>query len=224
MVDLSNYGRRIIPGRNTLEGECVTLEPLNWVAHGNALSQHLTGPGNDDLWTYISIGPFKDGKWFAETYEQTRREASWQTLTIIDKASGDAQGILSYMRIRPKHGSVEVGCVVFGKALQNTSNATEAIFLMAQHVFDDLGYRRFEWKCDSRNKPSLKAAKRLGFTFEGVFRNDLIVKGRNRDTAWFSITDDEWPNRKARFEAWLDSKNFDAHGQQKQSLSSIPTA
>lgn len=222
MQDLSQYARRIAPGRNTLEGRYASLEPLNWVKHGASLSQHLAGDDKADLWTYIPIGPFKDAKWFMEKFEDRRRESGWNTLVIHARDSAEALGMASYMRVRPEHGSCEVGCVVFGEALKRSRIATDAIFVMACHVFEDLGYRRFEWKCDSFNKPSLRAAKRLGFTFEGVFRNDLIVKGRNRDTAWFSITDAEWPVRKARLERWLDPANFGADGQQKTSLSSLP--
>jgi RimJ/RimL family protein N-acetyltransferase len=122
------------------------------------------------------------------------------------------------MRLRPEHGSVEIGCVVFGKALQKTRGATEAIYLMAKHAFSDLGYRRFEWKCDNDNADSKNAALRFGFEFEGVFRNDMVMKGRNRDTAWFSIIDTDWPIVKAGFETWLSAQNFDENGRQISSL------
>jgi RimJ/RimL family protein N-acetyltransferase len=127
----------------------------------------------------------------------------------------------SYMRIRPEAGSAEVGSVVFSKALQRTAAATEAIFLMARHLFEDRGYRRFEWKCDNQNAASVRAARRFGFTAEGVFRQDMVVKGRNRDTAWFSILDGEWPRIRSAFEQWLAPENFDPAGQQRRSLAAI---
>ncbi len=127
----------------------------------------------------------------------------------------------SYMRIRQEHGSAEVGFVLFGARLQRTAAATEAMYLMARHLFEDLGYRRYEWKCDDDNAASKRAADRLGFTFEGVFRNDMVVKGRSRDTAWFSMTDAEWPRLGGRLDAWLASENFDPDGRQKRRLGEI---
>jgi RimJ/RimL family protein N-acetyltransferase len=125
------------------------------------------------------------------------------------------------MRIEPAHRVIEVGSILFTSRLQRTVGATEAMYLMARHVFEDLGYRRYEWKCNALNAPSRRAALRLGFTFEGIFRQHMLVKGRNRDTAWFSMIDSEWPQRKASFERWLDPSNFDAQGRQKVSLSAI---
>jgi RimJ/RimL family protein N-acetyltransferase len=125
------------------------------------------------------------------------------------------------MRIEPAHRVIEVGSILLTPRLQRTVGATEAMYLMARHVFEDLGYRRYEWKCNAQNEPSRRAAERLGFIFEGVFRQHMIVKGRNRDTAWFSMLDSEWPTRKAAFERWLDPSNFDAQGRQKTSLSEL---
>ena len=125
------------------------------------------------------------------------------------------------MRIREIHGSAEVGCVAFSHALRRTPEATEAMYLMAQHLLEELGYRRYEWKCHNENAASHRAAQRFGFKFEGVFRNDMVIRGQNRDTAWYAMTDADWPNVKAAFEAWLDPSNFDAAGQQKQSLESF---
>ncbi|VAW07153.1 Acetyltransferase, GNAT family, partial [hydrothermal vent metagenome] len=132
--------------------------------------------------------------------------------------TGAVLGMASYMRIRPEAGSVEIGCIVFSGALQKTPAATEAMYLMARHIFDDLGYRRYEWKCNDENAASKSAAERLGFQFEGVFRQDMVVKGENRDTAWFSVLDSEWPEVKAGLNAWLAPENFDADGRQRRSL------
>ena len=140
---------------------------------------------------------------------------------IIDTATDKAIGVASYLRIFPDIGSIEVGHINYAPALQRTVAATEAMYLMMARAFDELGYRRYEWKCDNANEKSRNAAARLGFTFEGVFRQCTIYKGRNRDTAWFSILDGEWPRVKAAFEAWLDPANFDAAGKQKRSLSDL---
>jgi RimJ/RimL family protein N-acetyltransferase len=135
-----------------------------------------------------------------------------------------AAGYASYMRIEPAHGVVEVGNILLSPSMQRTTAATEAMYLMARHVFEDLGYRRYEWKCNALNEPSRRAALRLGFTFEGIFRQHMVVKDQNRDTAWFSILDSEWPARKRAFEAWLDPGNFDVGGKQRQSLPEITVA
>ena len=128
------------------------------------------------------------------------------------------------MRIEPAHRVIEVGSILYTPVFQRTTGATEAMYLMARHVFEDLGYRRYEWKCDALNLPSRRAALRLGFTFEGIFRQHMIVKGRNQDTAWYSMIDTEWPSRKARFEQWLDPGNFDANGHQKVALEALQGA
>jgi RimJ/RimL family protein N-acetyltransferase len=181
----------------------------------------MGGTEHADLWTYMFDGPFADRAACAEALN--KRQASDDPLffAIMDAQSNRAAGIASYMRIEPAHRAIEIGGIVFSPALQRKPGATEAMYLMARHVFEDLGYRRYEWKCDALNAPSRRAALRLGFTFEGIFRQHMIIKGRNRDTAWFSMVDSEWPTRKAAFEQWLASDNFDAHGQQKQSLSEL---
>jgi RimJ/RimL family protein N-acetyltransferase len=138
---------------------------------------------------------------------------------ILDAASGLALGHCSYLRMEPKHRVIEVGALMFSPALQRTRGATEAMYLMARHAFEDLGNRRYEWKCNALNAPSRAAALRLGFTFEGIFRQHMIIKGANRDTAWYSMLDKEWPERKAAFERWLHPSNFDAAGRQKTRLS-----
>jgi RimJ/RimL family protein N-acetyltransferase len=138
---------------------------------------------------------------------------------IVDLGCNEPVGVASYLGMAPESGSIEVGHLRFAPALQRTAGATEAMYLMMRHVFDDLGYRRYEWKCDSLNRPSLSAAHRLGFRFEGTFRNHLVSKGRSRDTSWLSITDEEWPGIRAGLESWLDPENFDAAGRQRQPLS-----
>jgi len=137
---------------------------------------------------------------------------------VVDRATGRAGGRQQFMRIAPEHGVIEIGGIYWGPDIARTRLATEALFLAARHAFDDLGYRRFEWKCNDLNLPSKRAAERFGFTFEGVFRQHMIIKGANRDTAWFSMLDREWPDRRAGFEAWLDPDNFDAEGRQRAAL------
>ncbi len=152
------------------------------------------------------------------TLEFTTKNLGWQPFACKEVASGLHLGTVSLMRIRPEHGSAEVGCVVFGTQMQRTRAATEVIFLLGQYLFDDLGYRRFEWKCDSANEASRRAALRFGFCFEGIFRNDMIVKGRNRDTAWFAMTDADWAQIKPAYEDWLSDDNFDQEGSQLSPL------
>ena len=208
----------LLPQRVALEGRLVSLVPLDPARHGETLWESLRDPRHDPLWDYMADGPFREFAAFEEAL--TRKAVSNDPLffAIAPRPSGDAAGYASYMRIEPVHRVVEVGSILFTPALQRTAAATEAMYLMARHVFEDLGYRRYEWKCDARNEPSRRAALRLGFTFEGVFRQHMIVKGRNRDTAWFSMLDSEWPERKARFERWLAPSNFDDNGMQRGRL------
>jgi RimJ/RimL family protein N-acetyltransferase len=209
------------PGRTTLKGRQVTLEPLDPAAHGDALHEGTRGTAGDRLWQYLFEGPFPDRAAFDLYLQRVAASEDPLFFAILNQASGTAIGYASYLRIEPAHRVIEVGNILFTPSLQRTSLATEAMYLMARHVFDDLGYRRYEWKCNALNAPSRKAALRFGFTFEGVFRQHMIVKGRNRDTAWFSLLDSEWPARKASFERWLDPANFEPDGQQKVSLSEL---
>jgi RimJ/RimL family protein N-acetyltransferase len=212
------------PQRTVLSGRIVRVVPLEAAHHLDDLFACMGGTQHAGLWTYIFDGPFAARPAFAEALK--RRQASGDPLffTIVDANSNRAVGIASYMRIEPAHRVIEVGGIVFSPELQRKPGATEAMYLMARHVFEDLGYRRYEWKCDALNAPSRRAALRLGFTFEGIFRAHMIVKGRNRDTAWFAMLDSEWPARKAAFEAWLAPDNFGANGMQKQSLSALDGA
>src|SRR5882762_6441601 len=203
------------PGRVVLEGRYVGLTPLDARLHGDALWEATRGEQNDTLWQYLAEGPFRDRKDFDKTLEGMAASEDPLFFAIIDRDSGHAAGRASYLRIDPKHGSIEVGSILYSPALQRTRGATEAMYLMARHAFEDLGYRRYEWKCNALNEPSRRAALRLGFTYEGVFRRHMIQKGRSRDTAWYAMVDDEWPQRRARFERWLAPENFDESGRQR---------
>lgn len=193
------------------------MEPLS-LDHSNALFNALHDDGDVGRWTYRSDGPFGDAQEFAESVADA--EASSSSLTLAIVADGRATGMASYARIDPGNGSLEVGGIIFGPTLARTVAATEAMYLMARHVFDDLGYRRYEWKCDSLNVASRHAALRLGFEYEGTWRNAVVYKGRNRDTAWFSMTDREWASYvKPALESWLEPGNF-REGKQLTPLSS----
>jgi RimJ/RimL family protein N-acetyltransferase len=201
----------------------VTLVPLDPVAHGDALFEATRGEAGDQLWLYLFEGPFPDRADFDAHLRRMAASEDSLFVAITDRASGQSVGYASYMRIEPMHRVIEVGSILYTPRLQRTPHATEAMYLMTRHVFEDLGYRRYEWKCNALNAPSRKAALRFGFTFEGIFRQHMIVKGRNRDTAWFSMLDSEWPARKANFERWLDPSNFGPDGRQKTSLAALNT-
>ena len=204
--------------RRVLEGRRVRLEPFEAERHEAALYESLHAEGDPHLWDYLPYGPFERGEWHAWFEANTE---SRDPLFFAILVEGIPRGQASYLRIEPGHGVIEIGHIALGSALQRTPAATEAMFLLARHAFDDLGYRRLEWKTDSQNARSRRAAERLGFTFEGIFRQHMIVKGRNRDSAWFSIIDGEWPSRRAAFEAWLDPANFDEADRQRRSLGDI---
>jgi RimJ/RimL family protein N-acetyltransferase len=211
-----------LPEHTTLAGRYVTLAPLDAAAHAPALWEAVRGPEHDALWLYLFDGPFPDFASFEAQIEKKAASRDPLFFAILDR-DGRAAGYASYLRIEPAHRCIEVGSILYTPSLQRTAGTTEAMYLMAHHAFEDLGYRRYEWKCDSHNEPSRRAALRLGFTFEGIFRRHMIVKGRNRDTAWYSMLDCEWPGRKAAFERWLDPANFEAAGKQRSSLSALRT-
>ena len=206
----------------TLRGRTVTLEPLDAERHAAGLWQAVQG--HDDLWTWLFDGPFATEAALRQSLEEKQAGKSAVFLAIIPNETAKAAGYASFMRIEPAHGVVEVGNILLSPILQRTTAATEAMYLMARHIFDDLAYRRYEWKCNAQNQPSRRAAQRLGFTYEGIFRQHLVVKDRNRDTAWFSMLDHEWPARKQAFESWLSPANFDESGNQRQPLSQQPTS
>ncbi len=209
------------PERAALRGRLVDLVPLDPQSHGESLFRLTCGADKERLWTYLSNGPFADRKEFDAYLQQLAAPDDPMCFAIVERRSGRAVGWASYMRIEPAHRVIEVGNVMFSPALRRTAGATEAIYLMARNAFEALGYRRFEWKCNALNAGSRRAALRFGFTFEGVFRQHMVVKGRSRDTAWFSMLDSEWPRRKEAFETWLEPSNFDKEGRQKTSLSSL---
>ena len=209
------------PGRTMLPGRSVTLAPLDPQAHGDALYEGIRGEAGDRLWQYLFEGPFADRAAFDIHLHRIAASEDPLFFAILDNASGRAAGYASYMRIEPIHRVIEVGSILYALCLRQTTLATEAMYLMARHVFEDLGYRRYEWKCNALNSPSRRAALRLGFKFEGIFRQHMIVKGRNRDTAWFAMTDGEWPAAKIALERWLEPANFDVKGRQHESLSAL---
>jgi RimJ/RimL family protein N-acetyltransferase len=213
-LDLSPAPR---PSRATLAGRYVTLTALDPAVHADDLWELTHAPENDSLWLYLFDGPYRERPAFDTAIAAKAASQDYLFYAIVDRATGRAVGWASYLRIEPAHRVIEVGNILFTPALQRMTGATEAMYLMARQVFEDLGYRRYEWKCNSRNEPSRRAAERLGFTFEGLFRQHMIVKGQNRDTAWYSMLDSEWPARKAEFERWLDPANFD-NGKQKTPL------
>jgi len=209
------------PQPTVLPGRVVTLRPFDRAGHAEALYQATHGANKEDQWRYMSDGPFASRADFDVAFDRNAKSTDPLFFAIVDNATGVAVGQASYLRIEPRHRVIEVGNIIFTLALQRSSGATEAMYLMARHVFEDLGYRRYEWKCNALNQPSRRAALRLGFLFEGVFRQHMIIKGRNRDTAWFSMLDSEWPLRRANFERWLATSNFDPAGKQVLSLSSM---
>ncbi len=211
----------MMPQRTQLAGRIVTLVPLDPEAHAASLYTKTHGPEKEQIWQYMGDGPFESREAFDESLRKKAASADPLFFAILDNASGQCVGYASFLRIEPAHRCIEVGNIVFTPQLQRTAGATEAMYLMARHVFDDLGYRRYEWKCNALNEPSRRAALRFGFSFEGIFRQHMIIKGRNRDTAWFAMLDHEWPARRESFERWLDPRNFDAEGRQKVSLASL---
>jgi RimJ/RimL family protein N-acetyltransferase len=216
VVDTTAAGR---PGNVRLAGRTCRIERLNPARHAAGLWQAMKD--NERLWVYMGYGPFADGKEFANWLDERAIMLDPLSYVVTDGASGDPLGIVTLLEIRPAMRVIEIGNLVFSPAMQRSVVATEAQYLFARYVFDDLGYRRYEWKCNALNEPSRRAALRLGFTFEGIFRQHMMVKGRNRDTAWFAMLDGEWPGRKAAFERWLAPENFDKNGRQHLSLSAL---
>ncbi|MCC7263437.1 MAG: GNAT family N-acetyltransferase [Candidatus Latescibacteria bacterium] len=208
------------PLRCALEGRYCRLEPLNAVQHAEALfaANALDDEGRN--WTYLPYGPFADLEDYRAWVDQVSGGEDPLFFAIVEQATGLAAGVASYLRIAPESGSIEVGHINYSPLLQRTRAATEAMCLMMEQAFA-LGYRRYEWKCNALNIPSREAAQRLGFSYEGLFRQATVVRGRNRDTAWYSVIDAEWPALEAAFGQWLDPANFDAQGQQRRSLSSL---
>ena len=209
------------PERVTLRGRWITLVPLDAGKHGDDLFAGANGGEKDRVWTYLFDGPYADAEVFKTNIAAKAASHDPMFWAIVDNPSGRALGYQTLMRIDTTHRVIEVGNILYTPAMQRTPGATEAQYLFARHVFDELGNRRYEWKCNNLNAPSKRAAERFGFAFEGVFRQHMIVKGRNRDTAWYSMLDSEWPARRRGFERWLDPTNFDASGVQKEALGDL---
>jgi RimJ/RimL family protein N-acetyltransferase len=216
---LPHWTARPRPPRTAMEGSFCRVEPIDPARYAADLHAAYLLDDDGRNWTYLPYGPFAHFEEYRDWLERAARSDDPLVHCIIESRSNRAVGVASFMRIDPAAGVIEVGGINYGPPLQRTPAATEAMYLMMRRVFDELGYRRYEWKCDSLNAPSRAAALRLGFHYEGMFRQATVYKARNRDTCWFSILDSEWPALKSAFEHWLDPQNFDAAGRQRQSLS-----
>ena len=203
-----------LPGSEPMVGRTCRLEPADLRRHAGELWEASCADEEGAMWTYLPYGPFPSSDLYRSWMRSTCLGRDPLFFTIVSAASGRALGMASYLRAQPANGVIEVGHVQYSPLLQRTTEATEAMYLMMERVFDELGYRRYEWKCDALNARSRRAALRLGFHFEGIFRQAAVYKGRNRDTAWYSITDFEWPAVKTALERWLDPANFDEEGHQ----------
>ena len=206
------------PQRVTLRGNYVIVRPLQPAEDALSLYEGTHGPGEDDFWLYMSEGPFPGFQEFRDYLDKRSKSDDPLSFSIVDIQTRRALGHASYMRITPEHRVIEVGNIFHTRSLARTRGATEAMYLMAKYAFDDLGYRRYEWKCNALNIPSRRAALRLGFAFEGIFLHHMIQKGRSRDTAWYSILEDEWRVYKNAFSHWLSPENFSDAGKQKHRL------
>ncbi|MGE0213742.1 MAG: GNAT family N-acetyltransferase [Parvibaculaceae bacterium] len=211
-----------VPDHRLLYGGSVTLEPLDVGAHAFDLweSFHNADP-TDSIWTYLGCGPFAGYEAFRDHIARQTGSKDPFFYAVVPRGTGKAAGVASFLRITPEQGVIEVGHIWFSPALQKTREATESLYLLFRNALDEMGYRRLEWKCDALNAPSRRAAERYGFTFEGIFRQHMIVKGRNRDTAWYAILDREWPPLRDAYKAWLRDENFDKSGRQKKPLSAL---
>ena len=219
MIDLSSWRPRPRPERKAMEGRYVRLEPLSAERHGDGLYEAVTGYGDSEVrFRWLGDGKPESRAAFQPWLEKAEASEDPLFFTVIDRASGRIAGRQTLMRIDPAHGVIEIGNILWTSLMARRPAATEAQFLFMRYAFEELGYRRYEWKCNNRNGPSKRAAERFGFTFEGIFRQHMVVKGENRDTAWYSILDTEWPALKHAYEAWLDPANFDAEGGQKRRL------
>jgi RimJ/RimL family protein N-acetyltransferase len=213
------------PAKQVLAGTWVRLEPLDAGRHGDEL--YAASHRDDEakaVWTYLPDGPFADLRSFKEWLARISQEPDRVWFAFRDRASARLGGMATYLEIRAAMGSIEMGYIWLAPFLQRTRQATEALYLMLAYAFEELKYRRMQWRCNALNEKSRAAALRLGFTFEGIFHQHMVVKGRNRDTAWYSILDREWPRIRGSFHVWLDPSNFDAEGRQRSSLSRLNEA
>jgi RimJ/RimL family protein N-acetyltransferase len=218
---LPGWEKRPLPPRTAMAGRFCTVEPLDPARHAAALFAADREDRDGGSWTYLGYGPFADFAAYRDWAERMAAGRDPLFHAIVEAESGAALGVAAYLRIAPEHGAIEVGHIHLSPRLQRRPAASEAMYLMMRRAFDELGYRRYEWKCDALNAASRAAAERLGFRYEGLFRQATVYKGRNRDTAWLSITDREWPACRAAFERWLDPANFDAQGRQRASLARL---
>jgi RimJ/RimL family protein N-acetyltransferase len=217
--DAVDFTPRARPSREPIRGAHVVLRQIDAAHDAEPLYAASHPPAADEgLWTYMPYGPFAEAEQFRDWLAWAETSEDPVFYTVVTLPDERPSGIVSYLRIAPEHGVIEIGHIWFGAHLQRTTAATEAIYLLARHAFDELGYRRLEWKCNALNAASRRAAERFGFQFEGIFRQHMVIKGRNRDTAWFAITDQEWRAVRTGFEAWLAPENFDDHGRQRRPL------
>jgi RimJ/RimL family protein N-acetyltransferase len=208
-----------VPSRAPLRGSHVMLRPVDAGADAEALYAVSHAPmGDPAIWTYLPYGPYRDPAHMRDLLRWAESADDPLFFALVKEDDERPSGVASYLRMTPEFGVIEIGHIWFGVPLQRTTEATEAIYLLARRAFDELGYRRLEWKCNALNAASRRAAERFGFRFEGVFRHHMVVKGRNRDTAWYAITDDEWPPIRAAYERWLAPDNFAERSRQKRSL------
>ena len=221
---LANPGPARAPGRIELEGRYARLEPLDPGSHGDDLHAASAPPDRAARFRYMPELPPDTRECFGPWLDRAATSPDPLFFAVIDRATGRAEGWQTFMRITPVHRCIEIGNIYWGPRIAGTRVATEAMYLFAAYALESLGYRRYEWKCDALNAPSRRAALRFGFTYEGHFRRAVIIRGRNRDTAWFSIVDEEWPALKTVYERWLAPENFDAEGWQKTRLSELTAA
>jgi len=219
--DLSRWTPRPRPTGTTIEGRWCRLEKLDPARHGDSLFEASFAAGVEDRFRYLFEPPPRNRAEFDAWMLRATGGEDPLFYAVVDSSTGRAEGRQALMRITPEHGVIEIGSILWGPRIARTRIATEALFLFARHSFDTLGYRRFEWKCDALNEPSRNAALRFGFAFEGIFRQHMVVKGRNRDTAWFAITDADWPRIAAGMERWLAPENFDGDGKQRLPLRAL---
>lgn len=219
--DLKNWQPRPRPERKVLEGHYVRLEPLSATRHGDGLYEAATVGNADERFRWLGEVTPSSRAEFQPWLDRVEASEDPLYFVCVDKASGKVAGRQTFLRIDPANGVIEIGHIHWGPLMQRKPAATEAQFLFMRYIFDELGYRRWEWKCNNNNEPSKRAAERFGFQFEGIFRQAMVIKGENRDTAWYSIIDKEWPALKKAYEAWLDPANFDAAGQQKRRLEEL---
>ena len=218
---LTEWIERALPPRSPMIGRFCRVEPIDPAVHTEALYEAFGEAPNDSNWTYLPYGPFATFDDFSTWLATFCIHEDPLFFAIVNSKTTKPVGIASYLRIQPQVGVIEVGHIHYAPQLQRTTAATEAMFMMMSRAFDELGYRRYEWKCDALNQPSRDAAGRLGFTFEGIFRQATIYKGRSRDTAWFSVTDQEWPELKQAYQRWLSPENHDQRGKQRQTLTEL---